>query len=136
MSTSLGDQGSQVRVLSPRFAAVSNAVKPAPADCNEFQVAGIHAAGTSTHFLIDMLSCKTSCSAPLGVDQEGHRGSSDRQPNPESGLTVAVDLGWVMTVRPRIGRLWAWSRHPTRPLHGELRHRDRLVVGICATFGW
>jgi hypothetical protein len=61
--TSLGDQGSQVRVLSPRFAAVSNAVKPAPADCNGFQripTCRNHPAGTSTHTLIDVLSCKTT----------------------------------------------------------------------------
>jgi hypothetical protein len=55
--TSLGDQGSQVRVLSPRFAAQLHcAVKPFPLSCSRFQLAGIsHFAGTSPHSLIDAL---------------------------------------------------------------------------------
>jgi hypothetical protein len=53
MITSLGDQGSQVRVLSPRFAADSTAVKPFPADFSGFHLAGIsNSAGTSTYSLI------------------------------------------------------------------------------------
>ena len=67
ISAGLGDQGSQVRVLSPRFAAHCTAVKSFPADCSGFQLAGIsHFAGTSTHSLIDVLSCKTTLSRAIG----------------------------------------------------------------------
>jgi hypothetical protein len=61
MRTSLGDHGSQVRVLSPRFAADCSAVKPLPADCSRFQLVGIsHSTGTSTYSRIDCLSCQTT----------------------------------------------------------------------------
>jgi len=61
MRTNLGDQGSQVRVLSPRFAAHCSAVQPFPLSFRRFQLAGIsHFAGTSTHSLVDFLSCKTT----------------------------------------------------------------------------
>jgi hypothetical protein len=60
-----GTKGSQVRVLSPRFAAECTAVQPFPLSCSRFQLAGIsHFAGTSTHSLIDVLSCKTTLFAP------------------------------------------------------------------------
>jgi hypothetical protein len=61
MRTSLGDQGSQVRVLSPRFASHCSAVKLFSLSCSRFQFAGIsHFAGTSPHSLVDVLSCKTT----------------------------------------------------------------------------
>jgi hypothetical protein len=61
MRTSLGDQRSQVRVLSPRFAADCSAVKPFPADCSRFQLVGIsHSAGTSTYSRIACLSYRTT----------------------------------------------------------------------------
>jgi len=68
MRTHLGDQGSQVRVLSPRFAAYCTAVNVFSLSRSRFQLAGIsHFAGTSTHSLIDVLSCKTTLSrATLG----------------------------------------------------------------------
>jgi hypothetical protein len=40
-------------------------VQPFPLSCSRFQLAGIsHFAGTSTHSLIDVLSCKTTLFAP------------------------------------------------------------------------
>src|ERR1035437_9256646 len=61
MRTGLGDQGSQFRVLSPRFAAHCSAVQPFPLRFSRFQLAGIsHCAGTSTHSQVDVLSCKTT----------------------------------------------------------------------------
>jgi hypothetical protein len=41
MSTNLGDQGSQVRVLSPRLAVQCTAVKLLSLGCCRFQLAGI-----------------------------------------------------------------------------------------------
>ena len=71
ISTSLGDQGSQVRVLSPRFAAHFTAVKLFSLSCSRFQLAGIsHFAGTSTHSLIDVLSCKTTLSRAPSADDD------------------------------------------------------------------
>jgi hypothetical protein len=75
ISAGLGDQGSQVRVLSPRFAAHCTAVKPLPPDCSGFQVAGItHSAATSVYSLIDGLSCRTTLSLaaePRWCEQNG-----------------------------------------------------------------
>jgi hypothetical protein len=72
MTTSLGDQGSQVRALSPRFAVHCTAVQPFPLSCSRFQLAGIsHFTGTSPHTVIDDLSCKTTLSpapSPAGYD--------------------------------------------------------------------
>jgi hypothetical protein len=69
ISTSLGDQRSLVRVLSPRFAAHCIAVKPFPLSCSRFQHAGIsHFAGNRRHSLLMILFCKTSLAAPSADD--------------------------------------------------------------------
>jgi hypothetical protein len=112
MRTNLGDQGSQVRVLSPRFAAHCTAVKPFPLDCSRFQLAGIsHFAGTSTHSLIDVLSCKTTLSrAPSANDH--HRDEADRL----TGVELAD------------GQVVARTAVFVRP--GNLSHDDGLLAGL------
>src|ERR1017187_1550364 len=78
MRTSLGDQGSQVRVLSPRFAAHCTAVKLFSLSCSQFQLAGIsHFAGTSPHSLIDVLSCKTTPSRAPSADDDDRDGTAN-----------------------------------------------------------
>jgi hypothetical protein len=87
MRTSLEDQGSQVRVLSPRFAAGCTAVKPFPLGCSRFQLAGIsHFAGTSTHSQLDVLSCKTTLSRATLDPSERRAGARRLAP----GQTMAA----------------------------------------------
>ncbi len=93
MRTSLGDQGSQVRVLSPRFAADCTAVQPFSRNCSRFQVVGIsHFAGTSHHSLIDVLCCKTTLSrAPSADDIRGDRDCEQREMGKRVGYPARED---------------------------------------------
>jgi len=123
ISAGLGDQGSQVRVLSPRFAAHCTAVKPFSADCSGFQLPGIsHFAGTSTHSLIDVLSCKTTLS---------------RGPRKADPVVGTLPFRAAMVGEPRPGRARRsygnFSRRPGRDDPPALRSRSRSEVDQVVT---